>query len=445
MAVTEPSSRPPLVKPGDDLDVAVIGAGAAGIAAVRACRRRGLTAGIFEARGRVGGRAVTALFGGHPVDLGAHWMHAGDLNPLLRIGLDRGEPIRRGPGRGELVIAGRPGTARERRAHGLSFEIADRAFGVAAHRPADSSMGAAMPPLGPWRRAAESTFTLVSGRPLEEVSVKDFPSEEFGDNHFVRGGYGAYLARLAAGLPVALSCPVRQIDWSGPGVSLETDGGRVRARAAIVTVPVTALAAGGVRFTPPLPSPLAGALEGFLPGTYEHVVVAWPGAPFRLPDRLVKLLSGSAVLGLMTRMDGAPFHYVEFGFPEVAARRGRGPAGLARLAREGLIRHFGGRAIADLRVLAVTDWLGDPWSLGSWAVAPPGRHGARRTLSRPAGDRIWLAGEANMPAMWGTVGGAWDAGEAAAEAVADRHAETAGSTSGPRGRAAHVPIARHMP
>ena len=64
---------------GADLDVAIIGAGAAGIAAARriaAAKRRFV---LLEASDRIGGRCVTdtTIFG-VPFDLGAHWIHRPD-------------------------------------------------------------------------------------------------------------------------------------------------------------------------------------------------------------------------------------------------------------------------------------------------------------------------------------------------------------------------------
>ncbi len=81
-----PISTPPLAHPTGDVEIAIVGAGAAGIAAARLCRAAGVSVAVLEARGRIGGRAVTVRLGGHQVDLGAHWLHAGDLNPLVRIG-----------------------------------------------------------------------------------------------------------------------------------------------------------------------------------------------------------------------------------------------------------------------------------------------------------------------------------------------------------------------
>jgi monoamine oxidase len=411
------SESAPRAECATDCDVAIVGAGAAGIGAARLLRGRGLRVLVLEARPVVGGRCVTALFGGHPIDLGAHWLHAGDLNPLVTLGRRRGEPLRRAPGAGHVVRGGRFGDAAERRLYGQAFERADRAFTQAARDPADRSIASAMPPLGRFGAPIAATMALVSGRPLEEVSLQDFPSDEFGDNYFVRGGYGAYLARLAIGLPIRTGCPVDRIAWSEAGVALSGSFGRVGARAALVTVPVPVLAAGGIRFEPGLPAALADAIGAIRPGTYEHVILNWPGSPFRGPDRLAKVATPAGGIGLMTNIDGAPFHYLEL---DHAAARALpdGPA-RARFARDLVRREFGAAATRGLRVLGATDWLRDPFSLSSWAVVPPGRAAIRRGLAEPVGP-LRFAGEATSRQLWGTVGGAWQEGEAAAAALALR-------------------------
>ncbi len=437
-----PISTPPLTDPQANVDVAIVGAGAAGIAAARFCRAAGASVAVLEARDRVGGRAVTARVGGFPVDLGAHWLHAGDLNPLVRIGRARREPLRAAPGSGNLVVNGRLGTRSEREAHGQGFERADRGFNAAARGLDDVSLAKALPPLGPWRSSIAATMALISGRPLDEVSTHDFPSEEFGDNYFIRGGYGAYLARLAAHLPVRLRCPVSAIDWSGEGVTLATPNGTVRARAAVVTVPTPLLKQGAIRFAPALPQATADALSGFLPGTYEHVVLNWPNSPFLGADRLTKIITPRRSLGLLTNIENAPVHYLELDYATVAEAGGRDR--MARLARDFLKGVLGASGIRDLRVLTVTDWLADPWSRSSWSVVPPGRVAIRETIARPVGDRIWFAGEAVSQALWGTVGGAWEEGERAArEAVAAVRSTPGARSTG--ARAGSVPLRPERP
>lgn len=403
-------------------DVIVVGAGAAGIAAARHLTEAGIRVVVLEARGRMGGRAVTTVLRGHAIDLGAHWLHAGPVNPLVALGRQRGEPLRQSPQNNHLVVGRRQGRQAERAAFSCAFEKADRAMTREAARAwPDRPAGSVVPPnLGPWRERIMQVHALVSGCPLGEVSLRDWPSLEYGENYFVRGGYGAYLARLAQGLPIATGTEVIRIAWSGNGVGVGTANGAVMsARACIVTLPVMVLKH-AVHFEPALPSEIRTAIDGFRSGIYEHVVLHWPSSPFRGRDRLASVVDGKLVPpGLLTRIDGTAFHYLELDSACAAALDARPDrAGAARrLARAMLAEHFGQRRIDDLRIPAVTEWRHDPHSRGSWAVAPQGHAEARVALRAPVGDRLWFAGEALSREQWGTVGGAYAEGLRAAEAV----------------------------
>lgn len=405
-------------------EVIVVGAGAAGIAAARRLVARGIRVAVLEARDRVGGRLLTVPLRGHPVDLGGHWLHAGPINPLVALGAARGEPLRVAAQDSHLWVGRRRGRSAEAAALGRAFAVADRAMSTqAAWAGPDRPAASALPPgLGPWGRRVERVHGLVSGRPLAEVSLQDFPSLEYGDNYFIAGGYGAYLARLAQGLPVALGTPVTGIDWSGEGVRVAAGGRQVDARAVIVTVPTMVLRASSL-FTPALPPEVAGAIAGFTTGIYEHAVLHWPSCPFRGADRLASLVGGrEASPGLLTRIDGTPFHFFELDAPMAASldARAAGPDGVRRLVRATLAAHFGTRALHDLAIPAVSEWRHDPYARGSWAVVPPGHADARSQLQAPVADRIWFAGEALSRLQWGTAGGAYAEGSRAAEAVADR-------------------------
>src|SRR5215470_18732310 len=79
-------------------DIAVIGAGAAGIGA--ACRLRqaaSVSLLVLEARDRVGGRVHTIAPAGFPLDRGAEWLHSADRNPLSPIARDLGFRIHSRP------------------------------------------------------------------------------------------------------------------------------------------------------------------------------------------------------------------------------------------------------------------------------------------------------------------------------------------------------------
>lgn len=420
-----PAYRPRLAPVPEDPAVLVIGAGAAGIGAARTLAARGIPVAVLEARDRIGGRAHTISLRGHPLDLGAHWLHAGPINPLVALGRARGERLRRAPQDSHVWVGRRPGRPDEIRANARAFDRADRAMTLGAAQPgADRPAGDALPPgLGPWGRRVAQVHGLVSGRPLREVSLHDFPSLEYSDNFFLADGYGSYLARLADGLPVALSAPVTRIDWSGGRVCATiTDGRAYRARAVIVTVPIMVLR-DGPSFTPPLPNAVRAAIDGFTTGIYEHAVLHWPSSPFRGRDRLAATHGGRhRPAGLLTRIDGTPFHYYELDLHEAAAidAAGSGPDGVRRHVRGVLADLFGRSRLRDLTIPAVSTWRHDPWSRGSWAVVPPGHAPARQLLRAPLAETVWFAGEALSRAQWGTVGGAYAEGTRAAEAAAER-------------------------
>jgi hypothetical protein len=160
-------------------------------------------------------------------------------------------------------------------------------------------------------------------------------------------------------------------------------------------------------------------VHGFTAGVYEHVVLHWPGSPFTGADRLASLLGARrGPPGLLTSIDGTPFHFFELDQPTAAALDGRDPHAAVRFARAVLAEHFGARALHGLSAPIATTWRHDPWSRASWAVVPPGRWSARDVLKAPAGERVWFAGEALSRAQWGTVGGAWAEGTRAAGEIA---------------------------
>src|SRR6059058_4197393 len=69
-----------------EVDVAIIGAGAAGLGAARALENSGLTTVVLEARDRVGGRGHTIMAApAITFDLGCGWLHSADRNSFVTI------------------------------------------------------------------------------------------------------------------------------------------------------------------------------------------------------------------------------------------------------------------------------------------------------------------------------------------------------------------------
>jgi monoamine oxidase len=68
------------------------------------------------------------------------------------------------------------------------------------------------------------------------------------------------------------------------------------------------------------------------------------------------------------------------------------------------------RVVRTLR----THWASDPYTLGGYSQAKPGRAASRLMFSEPVGDRIVLAGEHCSIPFYSTVHGAHLSGIAAA-------------------------------
>nr|HAQ92751.1 FAD-dependent oxidoreductase [Afipia sp.] len=99
-----------------DIDVAIIGAGAAGLAAARTLENSGLSVLVLEARERIGGRSQTVILPGDIVfDVGCEWLHSADKNPFVAVARDLGFEINetRPRWREQSLNAGFPPQARE--------------------------------------------------------------------------------------------------------------------------------------------------------------------------------------------------------------------------------------------------------------------------------------------------------------------------------------------
>lgn len=409
----------------------------------------GLGCVVLEASGRVGGRARTAeLAPGEVFDHGASWLHEAADNPLTplarRLGFTLRDEARRQ--RDILLTEGRDATPAERAAHDAACEAFDaaaearaaglREAGVLEGGGADLPLAEAVPWGGPWdATAAHWLAAIISGAEAGRISLLDYVATGLGGTNLaVAEGLGTLVARLAEGLPIRLEAPVSRIRQGDGGVVAEGPGGVLRARGCIVTVSTGVLAAGGIGFDPPLPEPVRQAVLGLPQGLLSKVALRASGA-----DRL-----GLPAFGrLARRVEGPgdspmswilwPFgraHAIGFiGGERAWALAAAGPAAAERFARAELARYFGAARVgaAFEPGAVVTDWAEDPLFRGAYSIAAPGQGGARAVLGGAAlaDGRLRFAGEACHKRYAGTVGGAWESGVRAAEAVVARLRERA--------------------
>src|SRR5487761_1494851 len=81
-----------------DVEVVVIGGGAAGVVAAKRLCQASIRCLLVEARPRLGGRAWTVHDGsGHALDLGCGWLHSADRNPWGTVAQEQGATIDKTP------------------------------------------------------------------------------------------------------------------------------------------------------------------------------------------------------------------------------------------------------------------------------------------------------------------------------------------------------------
>jgi monoamine oxidase len=411
-----------------ETDVVIVGAGAAGIAAARRIAAAGRRYIMVEAANRVGGRCVTdtGIFG-VPFDLGAHWIYSPDINPVTRIGRRDGLDVYRAPS-GQRVRIGRR-NARESELEDFltSLVRANRAIGDAARGKVDMSCAQALPrDLGEWKSTIEFVLgPYHSGTDLNEISAMDLARAAERDNAaFCRQGFGALLASHAANMPVRLSTPVTQIDTrSASGrVEVRTERGTINGRYAIVTASAGVLSSGKIAFAPELPKRQLDAIARLKLGSFDHIAVELGGNPLGLQrDDLVFEKSPGAQTGaLLANVSGTPLALVSVGGRFGGELSANGDRAMIEFAVDWLAGLYGADVRKAVKRTHATRWNASPFTLGAVATTGPGGQPSRRTMMEPVRDRLYFAGEAIHETQWGTVGGAWESGERAAEAILRR-------------------------
>jgi len=301
-----------------EVDVIIVGAGAAGIAAARRVAAAGRRFALIEASDRIGGRCITdtATFG-VPYDRGAHWLYTPATNPISKLIGATGLDIYAAP-RGQKMRVG-PRAAREGELEDfLAAQVrANRAIVEAARGRTDPAAARALPnDLADWRPTIDFVLgPYRSSKDLTQISAMDFSraaEREFAD--FCRQGLGALLAKLAAGLPARLSTPATSIEWL-KGLEVDTDKGRLRAPTCIVTVSTGVLASGKIKFTPELPERQRTAVAALSLGSYDHIALELPGNPFGLQadDLVFEKSSGNRTAALLARVSGTDLNVVSAG------------------------------------------------------------------------------------------------------------------------------------
>jgi monoamine oxidase len=408
-----------------EVDIAIIGAGAAGLGAARALENSGLSTIVLEARDRVGGRGHTIMAAPDiTFDLGCGWLHSADKNSFVKIAeqlnfeIDKTRP----PWREQSFDAGFP--LKERADFIAALEAFYERADEAARSGRDSAASAYLEPGNRWNPMIDAISTYVNGSELDSVSILDMDAYEDTEiNWRVRRGYGALMAAYGAPCPLSLNTQVTLIDHSGARVRIETSRGTLSAGKVIVTVPTNLIADEAIRFHPAL-SAKVDAARGLPLGLADKVMLA-----LDQPEALPKdgNLRGATMRTAMGSFHLRPFGQAciegYFGGSYARELENAGDGALAAQSIDEIAALLGNDYRRKLKPLAQSRWAHDPFARGSYSHALPGHAGKRAVLAAPVDGRLFFAGEATSPNFFSTAHGARDSGErAAGEVIAAKSA-----------------------
>lgn len=403
-----------------EVDVVVVGAGAAGLGAAKVLRGAGRSVTVLEAMDRIGGRAFTsAEHFGVPFDIGCAWIHAADRNPFHDDAIAGGWTLHHHDMGIDHLYFGKTRASPEEMEAVHAAEARLNAL-LEAHAGPDDRLSSLLEKCHALRAVATFSGPMDFGKDDDEISVEDFRAAACLDpNYFTKEGFGALVARWGADVPVELGTPARRILWDGPGVTVETDRGAIRAKAVVVTASPAVLSFDEIEFRPALPLGHVEAIFDLPMGMLTKIPIEISRtrlglAPFDdlLLERHARhdlyFLCFPFDLDLMVGFVGGDFAWEMEAAGEKAAidfvtRR------IAGIFGNDMARHVG-RA-------KMTCWGGERFVRGAYAAARPGKAKARATLAEPVGERIWFAGEALAGPLIQTCGGARLSGEAAALAI----------------------------
>jgi monoamine oxidase len=406
-----------------EVDVIIVGAGAAGIAAARRVAAANKRYALLEAGNRLGGRcAVDTKIFGVPYDLGAHWIYNADTNPAVKLA--SGFDIYPAPRAQTLRVGARAARDSELESFLAATLRVHRGMTDLGKAKTDFPANRLLPKdLFEWQSTVEFMLgPFATSKDLADVSAFDIARAVERDNGaFCRQGYGALLAKLGTGFGAQLSTPVEAILW-GNKFAVDTPKGNFIGKAIIVTVSTGVLTSDKIEFIPPLPKRQLDAASKLSLGSYDHIALEMPGNPLGLQkdDMVFERADGTKTAALLANVSGTDLHLVE-----VAGSFGRdlsaqGEDAMKAFAGDWLASLFGNNAKRAIKRSHATRWNADPLALGAMSAAGPGNADARKVLMEPLGGKVFFAGEAVHETQWGTVNGAWESGTRAAEAALRR-------------------------
>ena len=410
-------------------DVAIIGAGAAGLAAARDLSGAGKRICILEARDRIGGRIDTRRIDGValPIELGAEFIHGEAEATFAAV-------------KGAALIALQLPDTHLWSRNGKWSKLDDFWTRIARlrekipNRKRDVSFAQFLRSqrnLDPHLRELATNFVegyhAAHAERISATALRASDEETEAPSQFrIVNGYDRVMQWLLAGVApdrseLRLNTIVKRVQWRAGDVVIETARDTIRARAAIITIPIGVWKAphdteAFIEFDPPLREK-ERAIEKLEPGHVVKIVFRFR-EPFWKPDVNFVHSSDRYVPTWWTYAPvRAPILIGWAGGHAADALLAESEEARVSRALDSMAATFDTkrRKIESQLVATVShDWQADPFSRCAYSYAGVGGAEAHKQLAKPIARTLFFAGEATSGDQTGTVAGAIESGRRAA-------------------------------
>ena len=444
---------------GNELDVIIIGAGWAGIAAAISLESQGYNCQVLEARDRIGGRSrtVTQRWEGSniPMDLGSNWVHETKRNPMFDLVQQNNIPHSTAEENQKLYQANNNGAFDDNYIWSKYDQLYDKGFyPYQKIRQEDTSKDFSLryavngydtqSNLDAFDESALEMFLRTSIEADFAASVENLSlwwwntgKGYSGRDAFLYQGYTALFEAHAAPVQskIETQAVVRKINYKKSKkvkvTYVNADGAKqiIRAKKVLVTVPLGVLKAKSIKFRPNLPKKHKNAIRQIGMGTLNKIYMIWKKTDVFWPpntqwfSELPKRESNFEFYNPISFNGGLPFIvgfvagdeavYLEEQFGDNQNEYESQMQQRAMLT----LRNMYGNDIPNPEKIMVTKWATDTFSRGSYSYNKVGMSKkARNRLKTPVKSRIYLAGEATS-AYYGTTHGAYLSGKEAANKI----------------------------
>lgn len=414
------------------INIVIVGAGIAGIAAARKLHDQGHHVIVLEARDRTGGRIHTYNWEGMPIDLGAAWIHGDQNNPLTSLVHQFGVETKETDFK-KMLFFDKNHYVFSPEEFASKIEKLDKLYQLASDfsklQSQDLSLAEAINKIKKQHQELineeifnwyKTRINLYTGADLENISAKYYDQEEVfeGKQLFLINGYRQIIEGLAKDINIKLDMPVKQINYLGDQVEIITPKEIFKCDKVIVTVPLGVLQKQNITFNPILPDYKQAAIQNLKMGTHNKFILKFPKIFW--PSEYQFFSHSSPAYKLR-----AYLNYSYLNNQPILETFAGGALGtelekhsdheIIIEAMKGLRFVFGNKIPSPTSYL-ITRWNHDVLSSGSYSYIPVGSSPEDMdNLAQPIMEKVFFAGEATDSRYFANVHGAYFSGLRVAE------------------------------